>query len=265
MRTPSSLLILLLAAVLLSVGCLPGFAPTPTPMPSLELVERTPSASCTAILLPGMFTSGETFRRQGFAALIEEKAPGLDVIGADAHLAYYRKKLILTRLQEDLIGPEIEDGRKVWLLGTSLGGIGALLYARGQNGDQKLPDADRLAGVVLLGPFLGNKKLIKEIDAAGGPLAWQPSEADRAKLGSRDAVYEATWTWLIDWHHRTDPKPRIVLGWGAEDRFAPAARLAAQLLPASDSFERPGGHDWDVWRELFSDMLDSGLFAECAP
>ncbi|MEO1368578.1 MAG: hypothetical protein AAFX50_15500, partial [Acidobacteriota bacterium] len=150
MRTSSSLLVLLLAAALFSVGCLPGFAPTPTPIPSQALVERTPPASCTAILLPGLFTSAETFRRQGIAPLAEEKAPGLDVIGTDAHLAYYRKKMILTRLQEDLVGPQIEDDRKVWLLGTSLGGVGALLYARGQNGDERLPDADRLAGVVLL-------------------------------------------------------------------------------------------------------------------
>ena len=265
MRAPFSLLILALAATLLSLGCLPGFAPTPTPMPSLDLVERTPSAPCTAILLPGMFTSAATFRRQGFATLAEEKAPGLDVIGADAHLGYYRKKQILARLQEDLVGPQIEDGRQVWLLGTSLGGIGALLYARGLNGDQRLPDADRLAGVVLLGPFLGNKKLIEEIEAAGGPLAWQSTAASQTKLGSRAEVYEAVWTWLVDWHRRADPKPRIVLGWGTEDRFAPAARLASQLLPASDRFERPGGHGWDVWRELFSDMLDSGVFAECAP
>ncbi|MEO1367770.1 MAG: hypothetical protein AAFX50_11390, partial [Acidobacteriota bacterium] len=45
------------------VGCIPGYAPTPTPMPSLELVQRTPAAPCVALLLPGMLDSPETFRR----------------------------------------------------------------------------------------------------------------------------------------------------------------------------------------------------------
>ncbi|MEM8998470.1 MAG: hypothetical protein AAGF23_27035, partial [Acidobacteriota bacterium] len=116
------------------VGCIPGYAPTPTPMPSLELVQRTPAAPCVALLLPGMLDSPETFRRQGFARLAAEKAPGLDVVAADAHFGYYRKNMILTRLHEDLVGPLQEEGARVWLVGTSLGGIGSLLYARGKNG-----------------------------------------------------------------------------------------------------------------------------------
>ena len=256
--------ITLLFAALLLPGCIPGFAPTPTPMPSAQLVQRTPESPCVAIMLPGMLDSAETFRRQGFARLAAEKAPGLDVIAADAHFGYYRKGLILTRLHEDLVGPEIEKGRRVWLLGTSLGGIGSLLYARGRNGDETLPDAGQLAGLVLLAPFLGEDELIEEIAAAGGPLGWQPPAESPGERGSRADVGEAAWMWLLDWYRLEGKKPRIVLGWGEDDDLAPAARLAARLLPEQDVFEQPGDHDWDVWYGLFSDMLDAGLFAECA-
>ncbi|MEM1179075.1 MAG: hypothetical protein AAGM22_12070 [Acidobacteriota bacterium] len=263
-RPPRLQLFALLLCGLALGACIPGFAPTPTPMPSLELIQRTPAAPCVAVLLPGMLDSAETFRRQGFAEEAATKAPGLDLVAADAHFGYYRKNMILTRLNEDLVGPLQAEGTRVWLVGTSLGGIGSLLYARGQNGEQRVPGAEELEGIVLLAPFLGEDELIEEIEAAGGPLSWSPPSAARGEAGSRAAVGEAAWIWMLDWYRSGDPKPRIVLGWGEKDDLAPAATLAAELLPARDVFKRPGGHDWDVWRALWSDMLDAGVFAGCS-
>jgi len=238
-------------------------------MPTLELVNGGDGDRggdpCVAVLLPGMLDSAATFKRRGFGDLAAEKAPGLGVVATDAHFGYYRKNLILTRLQEDVVGPRLADRQDVWLVGTSLGGIGSLLYARGKNGDADLPDADRIAGLVLLAPFLGEEELIAEIEGAGGPKAWQPPEEPRGEPGSREAVGDAAWIWLLDWSARdVSERPRIVLGWGDEDDLAPAARLAAQLLPPEDVFERPGDHDWKTWRQVWSDILDAGLFEYCA-
>ncbi|MEM8998000.1 MAG: hypothetical protein AAGF23_24680, partial [Acidobacteriota bacterium] len=133
------------------------------------------------------------------------------------------------------------------------------------NGDVEVPGAGQVEGLVLLAPFLGEDELIEEIDAGGGPLSWSPPAKRRGESGSRAAVGDAAWTWLLDWYGNDGPKPRIVLGWGDEDDLAPAAQLASQLLPERDVFIRPGDHDWDVWRELWSDMLDADIFGECVP
>ncbi len=59
----------------------------------------------------------------------------------------------------------------IWLAGTSLGGIGALLYLRDH--------PDDLAGVLALAPYLGEEGVIREIERAGGPASWQPPADDR--------------------------------------------------------------------------------------
>ncbi|MEM6794081.1 MAG: hypothetical protein AAF725_08860 [Acidobacteriota bacterium] len=270
-NSPVSLLLLYGLSVLFA-GCLPGFRPTPEPIPSLQLVEAEPaSAGCVAVMLPGILNSAKTFERHDFGALAAEYAPGLDVLAVDAHFAYYRKKQVLTRLREDIIVPLQEEGSEVWFVGTSLGGVGSLLYARGQDSGRSIPGAEDVAGLILLAPFMGDDDLLDEIEAAGGPIAWRAqTEVDvgsliQAKKGRRNVAGQAIWSWLVDWHHAPQPKPRIVLSWGDEDGFDRAGTLAAGLLPESDVYVRSGGHDWKTWRLLFEDVLQDGVFEHCAP
>lgn len=54
----------------------------------------------------------------------------------------------------------------VWVLGVSMGGLGALHYT------QQHPD--RVDGVIALAPYLGRRRLVAEIRDAGGLARWTP-------------------------------------------------------------------------------------------
>ena len=75
----------------------------------------------------------------------------------------------MNRLREDVIGPARSGGYStIWLVGISLGGLGAGLYTGHYPGD--------VASLVLLAPFLGEAPIIEEIAAAGGVRTWNPGE-----------------------------------------------------------------------------------------
>jgi pimeloyl-ACP methyl ester carboxylesterase len=103
------------------------------------------------------------------------------VILADATFAYYREGNLIERLHDEVVAPALRAGyRKVWLTGASLGGMGALLYEQQHPGE--------MAGIVLFAPFLGDRSLLREIDSAGGPRAWNPGRAAcRGELGKLPA------------------------------------------------------------------------------
>ena len=65
------------------------------------------------------------------------------------------------RLHLDVVLPASARGRqKIWLVGTSLGAMGSLAYVK------RYPET--VAGVVLLGPYLGEEPILDEIERAGG-------------------------------------------------------------------------------------------------
>ncbi len=200
-------------------------------------------ASCLVVFLPGRGDRAEHFVERGFVAALRASSSPLArcrVVAADAHLGYFAEGSIITRLRADVVAPALAAGtRDVWLVGISLGGLGASLYARNH--------AEDLAGIVMLAPFLGEKEILEEIRAAGGPSAWTPP----ATIPERDL--RGVWRWLQS-GGRND-RPRVFLGWGEDDRFAPSCRLAAELLPAEQSFTAAGGHTWAAWKRLWLDFL----------
>lgn len=127
-------------------------------------------------------------------------------------------------------------GRRIWMLGISLGAMGALMHAAAHPGT--------VAGMILLAPFLGTRGLIAEAVAAGGLSAWRPGtildgDIERgllAGLGRR----------LPDNLH---------VGCGLQDRYADASRLLAERLPSERVVWQDGGHDWACWRSLWSQLL----------
>jgi pimeloyl-ACP methyl ester carboxylesterase len=223
---------------------------TPSPMPTAHLAGGDDSQACRLVLLPGRWDRPADFERRGFTAAVARRGLPVEIVAADAHLGYYLKGLFLDRLRMDVIQPGRDSGDpKPWLVGISLGGFGALAYARHH--------PDEVAGVVALAPYLGGRPVTDEIAAAGGLARWVPPEAIAGNDFQRDL-----WQWLKGYADRPSRMPPLVLGFGQDDRLAPAARLLAQVLPSGQVLEVPGGHDWRAWTALWNQILDAGPLAD---
>lgn len=223
------------------------------PMPVLELTAGSGPPAPVVVFLPGRFDRPERFRDEGFAALLEEYQPGATALAADAHLRYYLQGSLVDRLHDDVIQPARErTGSRVHLVGISMGGLGALVYAQAHPED--------VAGVVVLAPYLGEDEVIDEITATGGLAAWRPPPDPDPDDFQRDI-----WTWLQGYTDPEADRPRLILGWGTGDDLAPASRVLAEALPVDRVFTTPGGHDWPEWRRLWTEILASGALATSSP
>ena len=159
------------------------------------------------------------------------------------HLGYFRARSVVERLRTDVIAPARAAGYDtIWIVGTSLGGLGGLLYLRDHPED--------LAGVLAIAPYLGETEVIDEIERAGGPARWQPPPT----IAESDVGREL-WSWLATWPGDGPPVP-LHLGWGAADDFDRSNRLLAGLLPPERVYTVAGGHDWRVWERLWEEFLD---------
>jgi pimeloyl-ACP methyl ester carboxylesterase len=155
-----------LAAFVIS-GC--TIAPrTESPIPTLSPTAGERNTRTLIVMLPGRGDRAKSFQTAGFFAVSNDSK--FDVMSVDAHFAYYKERSLVSRLHEDVIVPARENGYEdIWLLGVSMGGMGALLYA-----DQH---PDIVKGLILLAPYLGNPGLPAEISAAGGLSEWSAEES----------------------------------------------------------------------------------------
>lgn len=235
--------------VALAASCVGPWTPAPAPLPVDRLVPMPAGGECLVVFLPGRGDRAGVFRREGFGAAVTAAGVRAEVVAADLHIGYYRRGTADTRLHEDVVAPARARGvRQVWLVGVSMGGLGALLYDRYHPGEA--------AGIVLLAPYLGEKAVVDEVVAAGGLASWQPPAALAADDWQRDV-----WAWLRRWVRPAGATPPIVLGWGEADRLAHSNRLLADVLSPERVFVREGKHDWPVWRELWKSMLAAGQVA----
>jgi pimeloyl-ACP methyl ester carboxylesterase len=216
--------------------------PTPRPL----LIRYSPyDGACRGrdllVCLPGIGDDAKDFEDWGFVDLVRAHPWAADVVLVDAHYGYYADRTILEQLHRDVLLPARTRGyRAIWLAGISLGGFGALLYAR------QFPNDVR--GVVAIAPFLGRDILVNEISAAGGLAPWTSSVTSTDEIG-------ALWCWLHSHGRRHPSHPDIYLAFGDADIFAEAHRLLASTLPPAHVLTAPGGHRWPVWRQLWSDFL----------
>jgi pimeloyl-ACP methyl ester carboxylesterase len=193
------------------------------------------------VMLPGAGIEAEDFEAQGMVAAAQASAPGLDVIALRPELDLYLEDGIVPELHEAVIVPALAQGyRQIWLLGISLGGMGALLYASAHPGS--------LTGLVLLAPFLGTRGTMAELRMAGGFSAWREA-ASAATPPERRML-----AWL---QHRVQgqDRPLLYLGHGREDRFADGHRLLAAHLPPEQVALVAGGHDWPAWSAAWREIL----------
>ncbi|MDB5361916.1 MAG: alpha/beta hydrolase [Rhodospirillales bacterium] len=201
---------------------------------SMRIIGDLTGAPTLLVMLPGAEMSAEEFRANGFLDG-DGSIDGIDRIAVETGVECYLDEVSVARLHEQVIAPAHTRGPvRIWLVGISLGGMGALLYAQAH--------PDRIAGVILLAPFIGSRGLIAEVERAGGLRHWRALDVSTAERR------------LLAWLGAAEGLPDMHLGFGIEDRFAAAHRLLAALLPAERVVTAPGGHDWPTWRVLWQEL-----------
>ncbi len=206
-------------------------------------------ADTLVVFLPGAYSRPDEFVREGFIDALRRRRIAADAMLVDAHLGYYDSRTIVERLDADVIAPARARGyHAVWLVGISIGGLGALVHEAMRPGG--------VAGIVLLAPYLGQRLLATDIAIAGGLRAWK---APAGPLPSPEQEEDVRlWRWLQAYGASPLPagRPALYLGYGLDDRFAFSHRLLAAALPPERVFTTEGGHDWPAWRRLWQQALD---------
>jgi pimeloyl-ACP methyl ester carboxylesterase len=234
-----NLAIAVLAGLLLS-GCVP---PAATPMRTVYFTPSEPGVNkCLFVFLPGRRDDPESFKREGFIEAVREAKLAVDMIGVDAHMGYYLKGIFPARLREDVIIPAKEKGYdQIWLIGISLGGLGALWYDGRYPGD--------LAGLVAIAPYLGEAETSREISLAGGLAKWNPGYIEA------NDFQKQIWRGLKIYAQRKRNFSRVYVGYGLQDGFAATNGVFCRVLPGRQVSTCKGGHDWDTWRLLWAEIL----------
>lgn len=195
------------------------------------------------LMLPGAKNTPRQLVENGFIRALRERGSPVDVLALDTHVDLYLDRADIEKLLHHTLDQVRAHGyRRIWLLGISLGGSGAMICATQRTAE--------IEGIFLLAPFLGTRGLIAEVAAAGGLLHWQAGE-----IGNRD--HERA---LLEQIRRSPLAagafPPVYLGYGSEDRYRGASALLAECLPQERVTVLPGGHDWETWIALWHALLD---------
>ncbi len=225
-------------AGLLLAGCA-WWRSTPTPLVTEVFAAEDGSESAYVLLLPGRGDRPGDYERAGFPRVLTTAGFPGEIVAADAHLQYYLKRIAIARLHEDVIAPRFP--RKPWVVGISMGGLGALLYEKEHPGEAQ--------GLVLLAPFVGDKDLIREIVAAGGIASWNPGAI------APDDWQRELWAWIKSGGLARVP---VFLAWGSSDGFAEGDALLSSLVPAERVVVISGGHTWSTWKPAFAELVRRG-------
>lgn len=223
-------------------------------MPLLDeaIIDRAPVQGAdrlALIMLPGAKNTPQQLQEYGFIRALRERELPIDVFALPAHADYYLETGVIERLLHEALDDVLAQGyRRLWLMGISLGGLGAMLCATQRPAE--------IEGVLLLAPFLGTRGVIAEVVAAGGLKRWQwqddgdPERAFLAKLAA--GPFDA-------------PQfPAIHLGYGLQDQYMAASELLAACLPSQRVLPLSGGHDWETWQRLWQALLERSPFFPAA-
>ena len=236
-----------LAAVLALSGC-SLLAKAPMDVLRYDSGRGTPETNLL-VFIRGLGGSSRSFAEEGLVADIQTRGLPYDMAAPNAHLAYYSGRTLITRLKADVIDPARAAGyRNIYLVGVSMGGLGALLYTRDHPAD--------IAGIFLIAPFLGYDEIIGEIRAAGGVVAWQSGPYD-----PDDQWERMVWHWLqTTYAGGPGSGPPLYLGYGDGDDYADGQRLLAAILPDARVYRADGGHTYATFKEVWRRFLEDGFF-----
>jgi pimeloyl-ACP methyl ester carboxylesterase len=231
--------LLAVLALALATGCFSA----PVPMRTLSYeTPGPPEGKVLCIFFPGRGGDYEDFEQNGFIRELRRRWPASDAICLDAGLGYYRNQTLDERVRIDVLQKTpVARYRRTYLVGLSMGGLGAILTAR------KYPAG--ISGIVLISPFLGWDEILEEIEDAGGLKAWNPGPSD-------ELDWERTvWTLLKQQGEGRGQLPPVYLAYGTEDRLGQAHRLLGQVLPPERVLSRPGNHKDEVFSALWTELL----------
>ena len=195
------------------------------------------------VLLPTMGGKGSHYETQGFLDEVWERGFEASMEVVDVKPSLYLGSRIVELLKTEVIEPAKAEGyEEIYLVGISLGGHGALLYAT------KYPeDVD---GIVILAPFIGGDRASGAIEEAGGLDTWE----DCPFLGWNYACN--LWKSLKVYVSDSRNQRKVVLGFGREDKFVNQCRVLADVLLPEQVFTVSGGHDWTTWKKLWIKAAD---------
>lgn len=236
-----------LLAVIALAGCL-NLGDRRQPIPEILVQGKSGGgARALAIVLPGRADNADVLRERGVAEAIQAGWPEADVLLTGTTLAYYLDGQMPQRVHARFIASARERGyEKVILMGASMGGMGALLV------DEAYPDA--VDHLVLMAPYLGRKRVFREVSEAGGVLAWEPGpkpeDVDRGNF-DRELLWRRIQQIAVD----PENQARVWLAYGREDRLARLMPLLAPALDPDQVLERPGGHKWVVWNAAATEIF----------
>lgn len=247
MKMPGICRTMLAAGSTLALSACAIFHPTTVPMQAHEYRAKTESPARTLlVMLPGRHGTAEQFKDEGFVDLVLKAGYSLDVITAEAHIGYYYNKTVIERLRQDIILPARARGYdRIWILGISMGGLGAIWYDRTHPGD--------VDGLILLAPYLGDKEIVDEVEAAGGMRGWSQAAQDKGLF------QKEIWGMTKGYEDHRTTAGRLFLGYGLQDSFARSNSLLAREIPSVQVATLPGSHDWLTWRLLLASLLENRL------
>ena len=219
------------------------------PIQALEIrMDPDVRRACLLVMLPGMLDLPDTYIDEGFTRDASDASRRCDMAVVDAHFGYYRDGRVRRRVGADIV--RIAQARgydEIWLVGISMGGLGAMLVAQDHPGE--------IRGVVLLAPFLGDPQLVRAIGEAGGLANWDaPDDADPL---SPEGFDDAVWAWMQGYASHPEEMPLLYIGVGTEDSLLPSAQLLADVLPETQHGLAEGGHGWVTWRVMWHRLLRS--------
>lgn len=231
------------------LGCASGSLEQPIPTASYPKAEQS-RAKALVIMLPGAGDRVGVYDERGFVDALRETGMDVDMLEVDAHYGYYRSRTLLERMEQDVLAPRRGEYDEVWIVGISMGGIGALLTAWTYPED--------IDGLVLIAPYLGRRKTLQAISDAGGLAKWQPP----ADEGNWDLEI---WRMLKQASEATPNKPEIWLMYGVDDFGVRAHQLLAAALPPERVETTAGGHAWPVWTTLWTRLMSERPFGRTEP
>lgn len=245
-RTPLRA-VLMLALALVLTGCL-NLGDREAPIPTERIAGRGEADLKTlVIVLPGRADNVEVMREFGVAEAIHAGWPEVDVLLTSATLAYYTDGQLPQRLRRQIIEPARAEGyQRLILMGASMGGMGSLVT------DEALPGV--FEHIVLMAPYLGRRRVMREIEDAGGVRAWQPG-AKPEVVDRSNFDRELLWRQVHAYAQQPALRQRVWLAYGEEDRLARTVPLIAPALVPEQILPRPGGHKWVVWNAAATEVF----------
>lgn len=225
-------------------GCAAGGDVT-RPIPTASYAAPD-SARRLVVVLPGRGDDLDSLQRRDMAGVIQRAWPDADVLLTGLTMPFYAQGRASARLHDEIIEPQRARGaRQIWLLGISLGGMGAILYEHDYPGS--------VDGILLLSPYLGDTPLHDEIRNAGGLADWTPGP--RQAVGP-DTFQRELWRTLKHWQDDPQRAQAVWLTYGTEEPFRVPIALMAPALPADHALPMPGRHDWALWVPATAALLE---------